>query len=110
MLPPVLKDYSIKIKELRSRLHLTQHELAERIGVRPAAVGWWEQGRWEPSGENYVLLARLAPPDLAWFFLGKVGVDHELIRRIWPGVPHLPPSASAPAADGSSPPPAGAVP
>lgn len=69
---------------LRTNLKLTQHEMAERLGVRPAAVGWWEQGRWEPSGEHYAQLARLAPPEDAWFFLGKLGIDQEMIRSKWP--------------------------
>ena len=63
---------------------MTQHEMAERLGVRPAAVGWWEQGRWEPSGEHYAQLARLSPPEDTWFFLGKLGLDREMIRSKWP--------------------------
>ena len=79
------KAYSRRIKQLRAALRLTQHELAERLHVRPQVVASWEQGRKEPSATSYQQLARLAPPKEAWFFLEQMGVTKDLVRSKWPG-------------------------
>ena len=76
------KDFSLKIKKLRKSRGLTQYALAELLGVLSYAVASWEQGRWEPSGENYAKLARLAPPADAQFFLSKIGIDPEMLRKL----------------------------
>ena len=73
------KEYSLRIKKLRKRLGVTQHALARKLGVLPWAVSSWEQGRWEPSGEHYAQLARLAPPEEARYFLGKLGLDRDTV-------------------------------
>jgi len=78
----VAKEYSLRIKKLRKVLGLTQHALARKLGVLPWAVSSWEQGRWEPNGENCALLARLAPPEEARYFLRKLGLDRETVRRL----------------------------
>ncbi|MBI4465148.1 MAG: helix-turn-helix domain-containing protein [Acidobacteria bacterium] len=78
------KDFSLRIKKLRKSLGLTQHALAQKLGVLPWAVSSWEQERWEPSGQHYAQLARLAPPEDARFFLDKLGIDREMIRSKWP--------------------------
>lgn len=80
------KDYSLRIKKLRKSLRLTQHTLAQKLGVLPWAVASWEQGRWEPSGEHYAHLARLAGPQDAQFFLGKLGIDKATLRSLVPEV------------------------
>jgi transcriptional regulator with XRE-family HTH domain len=73
------KEYSLRIKKLRKSLGLTQHALARKLGVLPWAVASWEQGRWEPSGEHYAQLARLASPEEARYFLAKLGLDRETV-------------------------------
>src|SRR3954469_7567189 len=76
------KDFSLRIKKLRKLLGVTQHGLAQRLDVLPWAVASWEQGRWEPSGEHYAHLAKLAPPDQAQFFLSKLGIDRHMVRGL----------------------------
>ncbi|MBI2815875.1 MAG: helix-turn-helix domain-containing protein [Acidobacteria bacterium] len=78
------KDFSLRIKRLRKALGVTQHALAQKLGVLPWAVASWEQGRWEPSGEHYAHLAKLAPPDDAQFFLSKIGIDRQMLRSLSP--------------------------
>lgn len=48
-----------EIKMLRSRLGLTQVELARRLGVSPAAVTTWEAGRTTPTPHNRQALAAM---------------------------------------------------
>jgi transcriptional regulator with XRE-family HTH domain len=88
------KDFSLRIKRLRKSLELTQHALAQKLGVLPWAVASWEQGRWEPSGEHYAHLARLASterPEDAQFFMRKLGIDRETLVSLLPGPQQQPP-------------------
>lgn len=48
-----------RIALLRKQMGLTQGELAERLAVSASAVGMYEQGRREPSGELLVAMAEL---------------------------------------------------
>ena len=47
-----------RIAALRRERGLSQTELARRIQVSPSALGMYEQGRREPSGEILVAMAR----------------------------------------------------
>ena len=42
-------DYSKAILELRSKLNISQHELAEILGVSFQSVNRWENGHFEPT-------------------------------------------------------------
>jgi transcriptional regulator with XRE-family HTH domain len=86
------RDYSKRIKQLRTGLRLTQHVFAGRLHVQPQVVASWEQGRREPSAESYRQLAKLAPPADAWFFLEKIGVTRNLVRAKWRARVDLPPA------------------
>ena len=48
-----------QIKQRREELHLSQEELAERIGVSRQAVSKWESGRSAPRGANREELCKL---------------------------------------------------
>ncbi len=54
-LPKVLGK---KIQKRRKSLELTQEELAEKIGIRRAYMGYIEQGRYAPSLEVVEKIAR----------------------------------------------------
>jgi len=47
------------IKKLRTRLGISQSELATLIGVSAGAVGFWEQGKARPQGRNKTALVAL---------------------------------------------------
>ena len=42
-------DYKRLVKELRTRLIITQEELAELLGVSFASINRWERGKHEPT-------------------------------------------------------------
>ena len=52
-------DYSKVIGFYRSSLNLSQSKLAERLGVTPTAVRYWENGIKEPKISNFVNLAQV---------------------------------------------------
>ena len=43
------QDYSKAILELRSKLNISQHELATLLGVSFQSVNRWENGHFEPT-------------------------------------------------------------
>lgn len=56
-------------------LKLTQASLAERLGVSPATVSRWIQGKIEPTAETYVALGNLAPRPDGVYFWERAGID-----------------------------------
>ena len=99
------KDYALQIRKLRAALGITQHALAERLRVQSQVVSSWEQGRREPSATSYQLLAWLAAPEQAWFFLGKIGVTKQLVEAKWPQKLRAPSKKERPASSATSIPP-----
>ena len=64
------------INKLRSRLGITQGELAALVGVSTNAVGFWEQGKARPQGRNreaLVALRKLGKREVRGILAGKVG-------------------------------------
>jgi putative transcriptional regulator len=47
-----------RIKEMRAKFDLTQEELAERVGVRRETIVFLEQGKYNPSLELALKVAR----------------------------------------------------
>ena len=50
---------SSKVKQLRDSLGMTQHELADEIGVSQALIAQWENGNRTPTGPAAILLSQL---------------------------------------------------
>ena len=46
----------IQVKEIRQKLHVSQSQFAHFIGVSPATLRNWEQGRTYPDGAARALL------------------------------------------------------
>ena len=70
-----IPEWAARIRLLLSALKLTQGELAERVGVSPATVSRWVQGRQEPTAQFYVVLGNLARPPQGVYFWERAGVD-----------------------------------
>jgi len=68
-------EWAQRILRLISELKLTQAALAERLGVSPATVSRWIQGKHEPTAEGYVSLGNLAPAGDAAYFWERAGMD-----------------------------------
>src|SRR5580700_2334757 len=68
-------EWSERILRLASDLRLTQAGLAERLGVSPATVSRWIQGKYEPTAEGYVALGNLARWPDGMYFWERAGVD-----------------------------------
>lgn len=49
----------MKLKEYRIKLHLTQQQVADRIGINQRTYSGYENGQSEPSIENLIKLAKL---------------------------------------------------
>lgn len=68
-------EWSERIQRLATELGLTQAGLAERLGVSPATVSRWIQGKYEPTAEGYVALGNLAQRSEGMYFWERAGVD-----------------------------------
>jgi transcriptional regulator with XRE-family HTH domain len=68
-------EWSERILRLATELGLTQAGLAERLGVSPATVSRWIQGKYEPTAEGYVALGNLAQRSEGMYFWERAGVD-----------------------------------
>jgi len=72
---PSVPEWSERILRLVEELKLTQAGLAERLGVSPATVSRWIQGKIEPTAEGYVSLGNLAPRGEGTYFWERAGID-----------------------------------
>lgn len=54
-----MKEFCIRIKELRKEQGFTQKQLADKLQVSNSAVCDWERGRTQPDLETLVAIARL---------------------------------------------------
>jgi len=70
-----LPEWSDRIRRLLHELKLTQASLAERLGVSPATVSRWIQGRNEPTAQTYVALGNLAHRPDGMYFWERAGID-----------------------------------
>lgn len=72
---PSSPGWSERIQRLLRDLNLTQAGLAERLGVSPATVSRWIQGRNEPTAQTYVALGNLARPPDGGYFWERAGME-----------------------------------
>lgn len=69
------QEWPERIQKLLRHLKMTQSALAERLGVSPATVSRWIQGKHEPTAQTYVALGNLAGPPEAVYFWERAGMD-----------------------------------
>ncbi len=51
--------FAERLKELRKQSHLTQVELAKRLGIGQSSYADWERGKKNPTQENLIKLAQI---------------------------------------------------
>lgn len=68
-------EWSARILRLLDELRTTQAGLAEKLGVSPATVSRWIQGKHEPTSQGYVLLGNLAHGPECVYFWERAGVE-----------------------------------
>lgn len=59
-------NFSLKIKELRENLKLTQSEFADNLGVTQAALSAYEKGTRNPTFETIMLVSKKFNVSLDW--------------------------------------------
>ena len=64
----------------RRRLGISQEALSEQLGVSPAAVGAYEQGRRSPSAAMLVALSKTLGVSIDFLLTGKPGDPSELFQ------------------------------
>ncbi len=70
-----------RIAALRKEQHLSQAELADRLGISPSAVGMYEQGRREPCGALLVSMAKEFGVTTDFLLTGSPGAIDQ--QRLW---------------------------
>ena len=50
--------FAERLKELRKEAHLTQVELAKRLGIGQSSYADWERGKKNPTQENLIKIAQ----------------------------------------------------
>ena len=80
-------QWSERIRQVLRDLKLTQADLAERLGVSPATVSRWTQGKHEPTAETYIALGNLAQrPDGIYFWeragMGAAGLSDASLHSV----------------------------
>src|SRR5579875_303203 len=68
-------EWADRIRSLVRSLGLTQAGLADRLGVSPATVSRWIQGKNEPTPEAYVALGNLEGLPNGIYFWERAGID-----------------------------------
>ena len=51
--------FAERLKELRKQAHLTQVELAKRLGIGQSSYADWERGKKKPTQDNLVKIAQV---------------------------------------------------
>ena len=68
-----------RIAALRRSAGLSQSQLAEKVKISPSAIGMYEQGRREPSGELLVAIANALQVSVDYLLTGKADTPGEKV-------------------------------
>lgn len=69
-----------RIAALRREAGLSQAELARQLKISPSAMGMYEQGRREPSGEILVAMARVLAVSTDYLLTGSTQTPAEAAK------------------------------
>ncbi|MGL4667268.1 MAG: S24 family peptidase [Saezia sp.] len=73
-----MKTISDRIKLKRTELHLSQRDLARKIGVTSVAVSRWELDYSQPKGKNLISLSKALKCTPNWLLSGQESAEIEL--------------------------------
>lgn len=65
-------SFEDNLKSIRKKRHISQEELAEKVGVSRQAVSKWEQGGGYPEVEKLIILSRVLNVSLDYLILGEI--------------------------------------
>lgn len=70
--------FAERLKELRKQAHLTQVELAKRLGIGQSSYADWERGKKKPTQENLVKIAQILDVSIDYLVGNSVEKSDEL--------------------------------
>ncbi len=81
-----IKAFGLRLRQCRERAHLTQHELAQHLGVNPITIHLWETGKQRPSKKNLQRLAHFFFCTPEWLMHGQ-GEPHVEASKVLEPMP-----------------------
>lgn len=78
-----------RLKELRKEKRLTQHEIADYLGITQNAYSYWENGKVKIDNKSLLKLSQLFKRSID-YILGnqsKIGIEIPVLGRIQAGIP-----------------------
>ena len=73
-----------KILALRTRLKISQAELARRIGTSAMSISRWEADTHQPLAAHLIRFGILSTPEDCWFFWAQAGLTLADVLRVLP--------------------------
>lgn len=70
-------EFSERLKNLRKQAHLTQVDVAEKLGISQPAYASWERGIKKPTQENLVKIAQILNVSIDYL----VGNSDESVKK-----------------------------
>ena len=70
--------FAERLKELRTEAHLTQVELAKKLGIGQSSYADWERGKKNPTQENLIKIAQFFNIPLDYLVGNKESKEAEL--------------------------------
>ena len=85
-----VSDFSKLLRRRRQEAHLTQAELAQRVGIKQQSVARWEQGASTPTRDTLTSIARaFGEPDDEWVRIAGRDAASSLPRLSLPVRPRM---------------------
>lgn len=71
-------EFSERLKNLRKQAHLTQVDVAEKLGISQPAYASWERGVKKPTQENLIKIAQILNVSVDYLVGNSDNTDDEL--------------------------------